>query len=348
MNEESWRRIISGERLDVLARAARPLLKAASYPYLAGAFLHRWAYSGKLLRPREASLPVISIGNITVGGTGKTPLVQYLVGLLREEGAVPAVLTRGYRGDSEFADEPAMLRASTAAMVVVNPHRWAGAKKAATDGADVCVLDDGFQHVRLARDLDIVAVDATCPLGYGHLLPRGLLREPVSALRRADAIVLTRCDQAGPGELRAISGKLRLLAPRALLAESVLAPSGLRGAEGQLVGPQELVGRKVWAFCGLGNPAGFYRTLTDLGAELAGRTTFNDHHAYSQKDIDSLVAQCGSAGASMLVTTAKDAVKLPRWLDRTAIRSLEVELRITAGEPALKERISQVLSARGL
>lgn len=347
MNEESWRRIISGERMDVPARIARPLLKVASYPYLAGAFLHRWAY-GKMLRPREASLPVISIGNLTVGGTGKTPLVQWLVGLLREEGALPAVLTRGYRGEAGFADEPAMLRASTAAMVIVNPHRWAGAKKAAAEGADVCVLDDGFQHVRLARDLEIVAVDATCPLGYGHMLPRGLLREPISALRRADAIVLTRCDQVTAAELRTISGKLRVLASRALLAESVLAPSGFRGPDGQLRPVQELAGRKVWAFCGLGNPAAFYRTLAGLGAEVAGHTTFNDHHAYTQADIDALGAHCEAAGASGLVTTSKDAIKLPRWLDRTNIGSLEVELKITAGESALKERISQVLSAHGL
>jgi tetraacyldisaccharide 4'-kinase len=331
IDEHLWRQIIGGERTGMAPAAGRGLLRGLSVPYGMLAAGRRRLYECGLLAGRSAGAPVISVGNITVGGTGKTPLVAWVVRQLRELGDVPAILSRGYRAVDGLADEPRMLAEATGAMVVVNPDRTAGARQAIADGASVCVLDDGFQHLRLRRDLDIVTIDATCPFGYRATLPRGLLREPLSALRRADAIVLTRTDQASPGALADIRLELARLAPGALLAESHMRPSRLCGFGAPPAGPDELRGRRVWAFCGLGNPEAFFRTLERQGADLAGRTAFNDHYDYTPRDLADLLARLRTAEADWLVTTAKDAVKLSDWAGKAPLRWLEVDLAFTAG-----------------
>jgi len=340
MDERYWHAVVSGGRNCLGARLLRPVLRACSWPYGWAAAGRRRLYRWGWKRSFAAEVPVISVGNVTVGGTGKTPLVAWVVGQLAEAGRTPAILTRGYKAVGGASDEAEMLTRATGAAVIVNADRVAGAAEAVAGGADVLVMDDGFQHVRLRREMDIVTLDATCPFGYGRVLPRGTLREPLRALRVADAIVITRCDQVAPEALEAIRRRVAALAGGAMVAESVMQPTRVCAFDGPAEAVESLAGRMGWAFCGLANPEGFYRTLTDTGLRLAGRTSFNDHHAYTAEDVAAVRGHARSAGASLLVTTAKDAVKLAALggpLDE--VRWLEIAVAFSAGGEALREAI---------
>ncbi len=306
-DQDQFRAIISGRRRDAWARVARSLLGVAALGYRLAVGVRSALYDHHVLRSHRADAVVLCIGNLTTGGTGKTPLVIWLARLLREKGLRVAVLTRGYKaretvGNAHSTDEPAELAsACPGAPVIVNPDRVAGATEAIRGyKAQVLLMDDGFQHRRLARDLDIVAVDATVPFGYGRLLPAGLLREPISGLKRAHAVVLTRCDLAERrGErsfaptLDEIEAQIRGIKPDMVIARSVHAPVSLHYADGSHHDPDELRGKKVFAFCGLGNPVSFLRTVEACGCELIGSQTFNDHHAYTDRDLADIHARLG-------------------------------------------------------
>lgn len=249
-------------------------------------------------------VPVLSVGNLAAGGTGKTPFTALLAERLRARGRRPAVLMRGYKGEDGANDEARLLDCP----VVCDPDRVRGGTRAIADGADCLVLDDGFQHRRLHRDVDLVLIDALRPWGGGAVLPLGLLREGARGLRRADLAVITRSDQADPAALDGIAARLRrhgLASVRARHAPAALVP--LQGGAGEP--PQALAGRRVLLASGLGNPGGFERTVRDLGAAIVAHRRFPDHHRYSASEAAALVAEAAAAGAQ-LVVTAKDAVKL--------------------------------------
>ncbi len=233
MDQQKVLDILSGQAKGPWPTALRGVLTAAEVPYAVLMRLRRWAYRKELLPSFDPGVPVISIGNLTTGGTGKTPMVAWVVRRLRRICQRPAVLTRGYKAQAGRSDEAVMLRLQlqrppgslpaaseevaaaipTEVPVFIDPHRVAAAKAAVAAGADVLVMDDGFQHLRLKRDLDIVLVDATCPLGFEHVLPRGLLREPPSALAAADALVITHADLLDASSLAALRKRLTFLAP---------------------------------------------------------------------------------------------------------------------------------------
>jgi len=342
--ERHFDAIVSGQSRSLHARLCRPLLALASVPYGWVAARRRRAYRTGRKRSYPAGVPVISVGNITAGGTGKTPLVAYLVRHMAESDRSPAILTRGYKAVAGRSDEAELLKRLTGVTVVVNPDRVAGAQSAVAAGADVLVMDDGFQHMRLRRDLDIVTIDATRPFGYGAVLPRGLLREPVDALSDANVIVITRCDQVDTATLESLRRRLAALAPGAAVAESVMAPIALRGFDGRERPVDSLAGAKVWAFCGVGNPESFYGTLEALGARLVGRSRFDDHYAYQDRDIARLIDRARSADA-VPMTTAKDAVRLDGLAGAKEIRWLQIEVRLRSGEAALHDRLDKVLRA---
>jgi len=298
------------------------------------------------MRSFTAAVPVISVGNITTGGTGKTPVVAWVVRQLQQGGEKnPAIVTRGYKAVAGVSDEATLLKRLTGATVLVNPDRLAGAATAVGLGADVIVMDDGFQYLRLRRDLDIVTIDATCPFGYEAVLPRGMLREPVRTLRYADVVVITRCDQVGEEDLSAVRRRLAALAGCAEVAESVMKPVALAAFNGTSQPPSCLTGRPIWAFCGLANGDAFFRTLESLGSNLIGRSSFNDHHAYTTADVALLRERSQAAGAAMLVTTAKDAVKLAGVPLTADIHWLEIEVAFREGEEKLKLRIQNAARA---
>jgi tetraacyldisaccharide 4'-kinase len=224
----------------------------------------------------------------------------------------PVVVARGYHAaDAAPNDEERLIRKRCPSVgYVANPDRAAAALAAhRTLGADVIVLDDGFQHRRLARDLDIVLVDATHPFGSDHLLPRGLLREPITSLRRADVIVLTRSDQVAPAQLPRLEARLRAANHDALLLQCVHRVDGIVRLDGR---PLEatLDGTRVVLFAGIGNPDAFAATVSALGAQVVESCWWSDHHRYTRRDVDRLAATGRFPPHDWLVTTEKDGVKL--------------------------------------
>ena len=288
--------------------------------------------------------PVISIGNITTGGTGKTPLVEWVARTIAAHGKKVCILTRGYgRKDahlqvivsdgydvlaspSEAGDEPYLLatKLTGQAAVISSADRIAAGQEAIKDfGTECFVLDDGFQHLRLARDLNIVTIDATNPWGGGSLLPYGRLREKPEGLSRADCVVITRCDQVA--SVDALCEEILRLAGERPIFRSQMRPVRVSS----LKNPSEtLATARVAAFCAVGNPHSFFENLRGLGFELALEKSFPDHHVYSQDEIDALVQAAKSVGATTLITTAKDAVKLRTLSFSIPCYVLEIEISI--------------------
>jgi tetraacyldisaccharide 4'-kinase len=286
---------------------------------------------------RRAPIPVLSVGNLAAGGTGKTPMVAWLVRRLEREGRNPAVVTRGYGGRAgrgpllvssgqgplagpEICGDEAVLlaRALPGVRVVAGSDRFAGASVAAVEGAGVVVLDDGFQHRGLARDLDLVLLDGTDPFGNGRLLPAGPLREPKDALARASAVVVTRCS---PGaEISAIAAEVARHAPGIPVLRAGHRRVGFVSRSGA---PVARPARAV-AFCGIGNPVPFLRDLEEEGVEVAAARVFSDHHPYQRREIEGLAKLAVRHGA-VLVTTEKDLVRVP-----TAAGESVLALRIEA------------------
>ncbi len=330
-----------------MSACARFGLLLLSFAYGVLIHIRNWLYDTGLRAERNVERPVISVGNLTVGGTGKTPATEWLVRWFAEHGARPAILSRGYRSKEGQNDEALLL----AARLPDVPHRQQPNRfRAALDAihldhANVLVLDDGFQHRRLARFGDIVLIDATCPFGYKHLLPRGLLREPIRSLRRADAILITRADLVNSTELDALQRQLDRIAPNVPKATSRHAPTTLIPyPNGSPQPPGFLSGKRVGLFCSIGNPAAFRRTVEMLGASVAWMAEFPDHHWFTDADIEHITR--ADAPVQVLVTTEKDAAKLNgRWPKGRALMVLRVEMELLSGEEGLLELLDEALQA---
>ena len=341
------RRVLSGEAQGAGAACLRALLRGLSLMYALAVYVRNFLYDKGLRRERRVDKPVISIGNITTGGTGKTPAVEHVVRWLLKRGARPAILSRGYRSKGGRNDEALVL----AAHLPDVPHRQqpgrfrAAVEAIQRDNANVLVLDDGFQHRRLARFADIVLIDATCPFGYGYLLPRGLLREAARNIRRADAIIVTRCDLVDDAALAGLMDRLDALAPEVPKATSTHRPAAV-GAypNGEPRDPAALAGRRVGLFSSIGNPKAFRQTVEQLGATVAWSTEFPDHHWYTRDDVADIL-RAGDA-AEAFVTTEKDGVKLDGlWPQDRALMILRVEMEILSGEDELNKLLEEALQA---
>lgn len=270
------------------------------------AFYDTWAM------PTWLDIPVISVGNITVGGTGKTPMTVWLCQRMLGRGLKPAVLSRGYKATDEAgADEMLMIsrRVPEAVAVAHADRARAGRLAIAEYKAQAAILDDGFQHRRLGRDLDVLLIDATRPFGYGHILPRGLLREPISSVIRADVIVMTRCDQASPEQIDAAEKELRGWAANVPIVRAVHRFTGFADLQGR---PADVPSGPVGCFAGIARPEAFVQTLTDIGFAPQDTAFYPDHYEYTLTDADRLIAWARECGVSCLFTTEKDAVKLSR------------------------------------
>ncbi|HTN01047.1 MAG TPA: tetraacyldisaccharide 4'-kinase [Planctomycetaceae bacterium] len=333
MDETRLLEILSGERRGLSAALSRWLLAGLSAPYGAAVSARNLAYDRGWLMSRRAAVPVISVGNLTTGGTGKTPFTAFLARELQSRGLRPGLLSRGYRSlDGAENDEKRVLdRLCPGVPQVQNPDRVAGAERAIREfGCEVLILDDGLQHRRLQRDVEIVLIDALRPWGFGRLLPRGLLREPMSGLRRADLIVITRADQASAARVAELRRKLAEIAP-VPVAEVAFEPGRLIDGEGAESPLSSLEGRVCLAFCGIGNPEGFAATLRSAGisAELE---VFPDHHHYTAADFERLRRKAEAIGAAALVTTLKDLVKLPGdSLDGPSVLAVDQRVRVLHG-----------------
>jgi len=309
--DQLYRSIISGERAGALPAIARVLLEVASWPYGLVVRARNALYDRGIFKVTKLPVPVICVGNITTGGTGKTPTVIMIVRELQAMGRRPAVLTRGYGAPKGGrADEVMVIEQECPGVpVVVNGDRIAGGREAiAKYGADVLVMDDGFQHRRLARDLNIVLVDATEPLGIRGMLPRGTWREPPGNMVRANMILLTRCEQVTPELADLAAGLLtQWVVPRNIFLQKTEIV-GLFDAQDQ---PVEPAGQRVMAFAGVGNPQGFLHAVRSLGLTVSASCWFDDHHSYEvPADFQPLLNLAKGRPIDAWVTTLKDWVKL--------------------------------------
>jgi tetraacyldisaccharide 4'-kinase len=311
------------------------------------------AYRCGLLRAKKLSCPVISVGNITAGGTGKTPLVEAIARWLRDRGVKVAIVSRGYAAEKTgkgVSDEFLLLRENLPDVPhITGANRWEAGKQAIErHSAECLVLDDGFQHLALSRDLDLVVIDTTNPFGYGYLLPRGLLREPVSGIGRADLLLLSRRELCPPQRLQGLKEVLARLNPDAQVVEMEHEITELRrfdGGEG--LAPEWLQGRKVYAFCGIGNPPAFELGLKRLGASLVGSCAFPDHHRYREPEIEELILAARDFGAEALVTTQKDRVKIGRYSGGVPLLTAVVRAKLTEGREVLEARLQKLLETAG-
>ena len=324
------RRWWAGE-LGGAGRVLDALCAPAEWLYRGGAEARNRAYDGRVLHSGHAGVPVISVGNLAVGGAGKTPVAAWLLQELLRRGRRPALLHGGYADD-----EPALHRLwAPQVTVIAERDRLRGASRAVAAGADVLVLDDGFQHRRIARDLDLVLVAAETWERSPRLLPRGGWREGHAALGRAHLVAVTRrtADRAHAG---AVARELGALAPGRPVLELRLAPAGWVDGDGAAAPPPGA----AFAVAAIAEPAAFLANAAEAGATVQGRRLWPDHHAYTAADAATVVRD---AAGLPIVTTAKDWVKLSKLLPRDAVRVLRQEVIIESGEAALEQALERVL-----
>lgn len=323
------------------------LLRGPALLFGAIARVRGWAYSRRILPSYDVGVPVVCVGNVAAGGTGKTPMIAWLAREIGAQGRRVGIVSRGYGATEEGPNDEALMLAE---MLPSVPHeqdrdRVAAATRLVDAGLDVVLLDDGFQHRRLARDVDIVLLDALRPFGLPAprgggapvraMLPRGLMREPLSALGRADVVIVTRADSAPPAridELRALAARH---APGAIFAVASHVPVGLRRRESDAWVERPLTdldGLAVELFSGIGNPGAFETTALGLGATIEGHRAFGDHHAFTAAELEGL-------GESVpALTTAKDAARLlaSEVPAPGSLLVLDVEMEVAEGRSELE------------
>lgn len=348
-----WQRafddLISGRQRGTAAVLARACLAVLAWPYggavrLRNLYYDFWPHAGVRL-----PVPVISVGNLTVGGTGKTPLVAWLARWFLARGLPLTILSRGYGGRPGQPNDEALelARSVPQAAHVQHPDRRLAAQEAlARQPRQVLLLDDGFQHRRLQRDLDIVLLDALQPWGFGRLLPRGRLREPLAALRRAHVVGLSRSDLVTAEQRQAIREQAAALAPHALWIELVHRPQAWVAADGRTLPLEALHGVAAAAFCGLGNPEGFWQSLASCGVCLVARQAWPDHCPYGPAEQAALRRWAAQTSATHLICTCKDLVKLPqRDIEGKPLLALQIDVDVVVGRAELETRLAALAGA---
>lgn len=322
------------------------LLWPLSAAYGAAAHLRARAYRTGLAKQERLDGVVISVGNLTVGGTGKTPMVAWIAERLAREGKRVGILTRGYGGgESGTSDEVKLLRGRLGEQVPigVGADRAAKGRELARQGVEWFVLDDGFQHLRLARNVDIVLIDASNPFGGGHLLPSGRLREPKSALRRANVIVITRSEHAP-----AVEAAVRRESQAPIFYARTKLDGIRRVAGGQMaetVAAADL--GPAFAFCGVGNPGAFLADLREWGVQVAGHKFFRDHHRYTAADDVEVLREAEAAGTRALICTEKDFYNLHAiYRGKLPVFYCAISMRIER-EEEFWDTVKKIANARG-
>jgi tetraacyldisaccharide 4'-kinase len=341
-----WRELANGSRTATADQLLILLLAPFGLVYSLFQHLRAGLYRIGILKGLRLPRPVISIGNITVGGTGKTPLTAYIARILLEQGYKVAVLSRGYGGSlegqnvvvsdgstvmlgpRECGDEPYLLASTVPGlMVVIGTNRYAAGQLAMKQlSPDVFLLDDGFQHLHLWRDLNILLLDSSRPFGNGWTLPAGLLREPAAATRRADLIILTRCPE-GAVVTPLVSGKPAFAASHRLV-DALPLPGGNPVPFADLQGPSFL------AFAGIAQPESFFSALRDRGINVVHTLPFPDHADYDRATLEEIGAALQSSGAEYAITTEKDGVKLKQLPVETAAVTYVARLDVEIDKPA--------------
>jgi tetraacyldisaccharide 4'-kinase len=339
MDTAQFKALVGGRRRGVAAALLRAALWLGSLGYAAVMRLRNLAYDRRWLREYRVEAPVVCVGNLTLGGTGITPMVEWLARWLRSQDVRVAIVSRGYGAESGGYNDEALELDQRLPDVphVQDRHRVAACRLAIEElGTQIVLLDDGLQHRRLARDLNLVLVDALEPFGLEYVFPRGTLREPLSGLRRADAIVLTRADMVHESQRQRIRQRMRALNPQAAWVETAHRPRHLLAADGSTRPLSQLAGKPVAAFCGIGNPAGFRHTLEGCHFTVAAWQEFPDHHPYRRADIEMLTSWADDAAVEAVVCTHKDLVKVGvPCLGHRPLWAVAIGLEVLSGEADL-------------
>jgi tetraacyldisaccharide 4'-kinase len=367
---DAWWRLATGPTRSPADWLVRTVLDGASVVYGAGVGLRNAAYDRGVIPQTRLTCPVVSVGNLSVGGTGKTSCVEFLAQTLTGMDKRACILSRGYGGsdkrpyilrqvggqlditghrvpDDELPDEPQLLAWHLADVpVVVGARRsTTGRLAVSTFHPDVILLDDGFQHRRLARDCEIVLVNARMPLSGWPLLPRGPMREPLASLRRADILIITKVDQAMESAA-ALRERLRALAPQAAVATAIHEPTDLEEPlRGERLPLDRITRGRVSLLSSIGDPEGFEQTVRQLGATILAHQAFPDHHRYRSYEWQEALQRASVLGVDAIVTTEKDLVRLRPWLrsvdpGRISVWVLRVRMRLLSGADTLHARLA--------
>ncbi|MEI6914642.1 MAG: tetraacyldisaccharide 4'-kinase [Armatimonadota bacterium] len=344
----TWISAASGEKTTIGGKVLILSLLPLSWLYRAGLAIYLQCEKIGFRKRTKLPIRVVSVGNLTMGGTGKTGVVETLARTLKQE-IETAILLRGYGGAKsreglivsdgsriradweDSGDEAALLaHALPGVRVVVGKDRRVTGQWAVNDlQARLVILDDGLQYWQLSRDVDIVLVDTRNPFGNGQVMPAGMLREPISGLRRAQVVILTHYHEAPKSRRTIVAQRMQKINPAATLHFADYAPVGLERTTGELEDSELLRGKRVLSFCAIGSPCGFTATLEDAGAQVVAELFLPDHHPISQEDVDRAMAWAERAGAEMVIATSKDWVKMKRLRIPDSFLALRVEMMIS-------------------
>ena len=342
----TFRAIVSGRRRGLVGSGIRALLHLMSIPYRIGVSLRNHAFDRGWRAVHQVDALVISVGNLSLGGTGKTPFVAWVSKWLTQQKLRTAIVSRGYKQHRADRNDEAQELSEKLPGVphVQNPDRVNAAQAAINQhAAEVIVLDDGFQHRRLARDLDLVLIDALEPFGFDYLFPRGTLREPLSSLHRADAVVLTRVDLISPERLAELKRHFQSIAPKAVWVEVAYRAAFLTAHGGEIVSLDTLRDARVCGFCGIGNPENFTIMLAGEAWQVQHCKAYPDHHHYTQADCDWLSNLAATWDAAAVLCTHKDLVKIRSlWQSLTPLYAVMLETEIRSGEAELTSLLQKL------
>ena len=352
MNQQTYRNLISGRSKGLVPILIRLLLRIISLFYSIIVRTRNFLYNAQILKSNKVNALIICIGNITTGGTGKTPLVVWLCNFLHDKDIRTAILTRGYKAHKgKFSDEPAILAQSCPdCRILINSNRTESAQKAISQhNAQVLVMDDGFQHRKLHRNLNIVTIDSTCPFGYGKILPAGLLREPATAIKRAQAAIITRSDLVSETKLIQITEKIKKINPDIVIANAMHKPVCVKLIEKPKLDLEHLKTKRIFAFSGIGNPDGFLKTIKKLELNLIESKSYNDHYNYTQQDAEDIYQRAAYVNADLILSTQKDWTKialLMKHRDNIDFGYLLVEMDFTSGKDKITQLINSTIQSK--
>ncbi len=341
-----FRLLAEDKQHDATSGILQLFLSLAARGYGLGVGVFRWLYEHKVLARKRLPYPVISVGNLTWGGTGKTPFVEYLARKIGTHRRVPLVLTRGYSHDEAIELQTHL----PAAIIGVGKDRAKVAERVQQEKrhVDIAILDDGLQHQVLERDVDIVVVNSLNPFGNGNLIPRGILREPLSVLKRAAIIVLTHVNLVSPEELKTLKARIALLAPQAQLVETVMEVLFLYRAKTKVrTAVEKMAGRRVATFAAVGTPRSFQLVLQRFQLKTIRNFEFLDHHEYTKEELLKIKEVAQSAGVEEIITTEKDFYRSRELITETLNPMvLAARLRVVSGEEILTDRLNRLLGVK--
>jgi len=342
--------IVSSKDKSIVANCVRLMLSVLSSLYGCVISIRNILFDVGIFKSVKLSIPVICVGNLTVGGTGKTPMVIYVVRMLLEMDKRVVILSRGYKSNADGSnDENILLKSALPGVeIVVDGDRVRGGRFAIEQyNPDILVMDDGFQHRRLRRELDITLVDARSPFGYGYVIPRGYLRERKEGLRRSDVAIITRADQVNGARLKSISSSIASLTNNGIQCTATHAPVALYDMDNNAIALSDLKSKPVYAFCAIAKGEAFVETLSALQCKIIGHKFFRDHHHYTEQEIESVV-NAGKGGGEKVdnwyVTTEKDWVKIALYSPSVLknVYRLQIEAKLNDPNGQLKARLKQL------